>query len=97
VFDPNPPFSTVDPAAGCSCTRNFSFEPADCRLTVEAVPKLLLAMQEAPSFALPYRHLGACYAHMGRLDDAREIVERKIFDHSVGLVAQPTRIEVASN
>jgi adenylate cyclase len=42
----------------------------------EAVPKLLLAIQEDPSFAPPYRYLAACYAHMGRLDDAREIVAR---------------------
>ena len=40
----------------------------------EAVPKLLLAIQEDPSFPLPYRSLAACYAHMGRLDEAREIV-----------------------
>jgi adenylate cyclase len=42
----------------------------------EAVPKLLLAIQEDPIFAQPYRFLAACYAHVGRLDDAREIVER---------------------
>jgi adenylate cyclase len=42
----------------------------------EAVPKLLLAIQEDPSFPPPYRYLAACYAHMGRLDDAREIVTR---------------------
>ena len=42
----------------------------------EAVPKLLLAIQEDPSFPLPYRNLAACYAHMGRLDEAREIVRR---------------------
>jgi tetratricopeptide (TPR) repeat protein len=40
----------------------------------EAVPKLLLAIQEDPSFQYPYRVLAACYAHMGRLDEAREIV-----------------------
>ena len=40
------------------------------------MPKLLLAIQEDPSFPNPYRHLAACYAHMGRLDDAREIVTR---------------------
>jgi tetratricopeptide (TPR) repeat protein len=34
----------------------------------EAVPKLLLAIQEDPSFPQAYRHLAACYAHMGRLD-----------------------------
>jgi hypothetical protein len=42
----------------------------------EAVPKLLLAMQEDPGYPAPYRFLAACYAHTGRLDDAREIVER---------------------
>jgi len=42
----------------------------------EAVPKLLLAIQEDPSFPNPYRVLAACYAHMGRLDDAREVITR---------------------
>jgi adenylate cyclase len=42
----------------------------------EAVPKLLVAIQEDPSSPTPYRILAACYAHMGRLDDAREIVKR---------------------
>jgi TolB-like protein len=42
----------------------------------EAVPKLLLAIQEDPSFPQSYRYLAACYAHMGRLDDAREVVAR---------------------
>jgi adenylate cyclase len=42
----------------------------------EADPKLLLAIQEVPSYPQPYRFLAACYAHMGRLDDAREIVSR---------------------
>jgi len=42
----------------------------------QAIPKLLLAIQEDPSFPNPYRYLAACYAHMGRLNDAREIVER---------------------
>jgi adenylate cyclase len=42
----------------------------------EAVPQLLLAIQEDPAFPAPYRYLAACYAHMGRLDDARETVAR---------------------
>jgi adenylate cyclase len=42
----------------------------------DAVPKLLVGIQEDPSFPFPYRFLAACYAHMGRLDEAREIVER---------------------
>jgi len=42
----------------------------------EAVPNLLLAIQEDPSRPSPYRYLAACYAHMGLLDDAREVVAR---------------------
>jgi adenylate cyclase len=42
----------------------------------EAVPKLLLAIQDDPSYTQPYRYLAACYAHMGRLDEAREVVTR---------------------
>jgi len=40
------------------------------------VPKLLLAIQDDPSFGAPYRYLAACYAHMGRLAEAREAVTR---------------------
>jgi tetratricopeptide (TPR) repeat protein len=42
----------------------------------EAVPQLLLAIQDDPSYPQPYRWLAACYAHMGRLDEAQEIVAR---------------------
>jgi adenylate cyclase len=42
----------------------------------QAVPKLLLAIQEDPSLPVVYRYLAACYAQMGRLDDAREIIAR---------------------
>jgi TolB-like protein len=42
----------------------------------EAAPNLLLAIQEDPSLTVPYRYLAACYAHMGRLPEAREIVAR---------------------
>ena len=31
----------------------------------EALPNLLFAIQEDPTFPEPYRHLAACYAHMG--------------------------------
>ena len=41
----------------------------------EAVPKLLLSIQEDPN-AMAYRILIACYAHMGRLDEAREACNR---------------------
>jgi adenylate cyclase len=42
----------------------------------DAAAKLLLAIQDSPSFTQPYRTLAACYAHMGRLDEARCIVAR---------------------
>ena len=43
----------------------------------EALASLLLATQDLPSdFPDPYRLLVACYAHMGRLDDAREVLQR---------------------
>jgi adenylate cyclase len=42
----------------------------------EAASKLLLAIQDHPSFPPSYRTLAACYAHMGRLDEARAIVAR---------------------
>jgi len=37
---------------------------------------LLLAIQDEPNFPSSYRSLAACYAHMGRLDDARAVVAR---------------------
>ena len=42
----------------------------------ESASKLLLAVQYNPGSPIPYWLLAACYAHMGRLDEAREIVER---------------------
>ncbi len=42
----------------------------------EALPTLLRVIQEDPSHPAPYRFLATCYAHMGRLDDARKIVAR---------------------
>jgi TolB-like protein len=42
----------------------------------QAVPRLLLAIQEDPSLPVPYRYLAACYAHMVRLDEARQLIAR---------------------
>jgi adenylate cyclase len=42
----------------------------------EAALKLLLSIQDHPGFPTAYRTLAACYAHMGRLDEARVIVAR---------------------
>jgi hypothetical protein len=38
----------------------------------EAASMLLLAIQDHPGFPVSYRALAACYAHMGRLDEARD-------------------------
>jgi adenylate cyclase len=42
----------------------------------QAEENLLIAIQEHPSHPFPYRLLAACYAHMGRLEEARDIVNR---------------------
>jgi TolB-like protein/class 3 adenylate cyclase len=42
----------------------------------EAALKLLLAVQDNPGAPGPYRFLAACYAQMGRLDEARAIIGR---------------------
>jgi adenylate cyclase len=42
----------------------------------EAASKLLLSIQDHPGFPAPYRFLAACYAHIGRLDEARKILTR---------------------
>ncbi len=41
-----------------------------------AVANLQASIQERPGYVMTHRFLAACYAQMGRLDDAREIVER---------------------
>jgi adenylate cyclase len=42
----------------------------------EAASKLLLCIQGNPGAPTAYRTLAACYAHMGRLDEARAIIAR---------------------
>jgi adenylate cyclase len=42
----------------------------------EAAAKLLLSIQDHPGSPPAYRYLAACYAHMGRLDEARAIAAR---------------------
>ena len=42
----------------------------------EAASRLLLAVQDNPGHPGTYRCLAACYAHMGRLDEAHDIVTR---------------------
>ncbi len=40
-----------------------------------AAGKLATAIQQSPSYLTPYHFLAACYAHMGRLVEAREVIE----------------------
>jgi len=42
----------------------------------EALPKLLIGIQDDPNHPTAYRFLAACYAHMGRLSEARDIIKR---------------------
>ena len=42
----------------------------------QAAPHLRLAIEEDPTDPMIYRFLAACYAHMGRLGDAREVIGR---------------------
>src|SRR5215471_235112 len=42
----------------------------------EAAAKLVASLEQMPTFAVTYRFLASCYAHMGRLEEAREIVTR---------------------
>jgi TolB-like protein/tetratricopeptide (TPR) repeat protein len=42
----------------------------------EAVARLRMAVEQLPTFALPYQFLASCLAHMGRLDEARDIVSQ---------------------
>jgi tetratricopeptide (TPR) repeat protein len=42
----------------------------------EAIAMMLTALEQLPGHAGIYRYLASCYAHAGRLDDARGIVSR---------------------
>ena len=42
----------------------------------DAASNLLVAIQEFPHGTVAHRYLASCYAHLGRLDDAHEIVGR---------------------
>jgi adenylate cyclase len=67
-LSPRARIGTALAAMGCAYLVSRRFE--------EAVRTLLLAIQEDPNYPMPYRLLAACYAHMGRLDEAQEVVNR---------------------
>jgi tetratricopeptide (TPR) repeat protein len=55
----------------------------------EAASKLLQHIQENPGFPGSYRTLAACYAHMGRLDEARATIARLRVITKRSAVSQP--------
>jgi len=67
--------SPRDPTRGRSLTGIGIAQFLDQRYE-EAAAALLASLQEFPTYAPTYRFLASCYAHMGRLDEAREIIER---------------------
>ena len=56
----------------------------------EACPLLLESLQQLPSYVTTYRFLAACYAHLGRLYEAREIIERL---RAINPVVVPSAVE----
>ena len=42
----------------------------------EALAVLRVSLEEVPIFTPTYRSLAACYAHMGRPEEARSIIKR---------------------
>ena len=55
----------------------------------DAAATLLVSLEELPTHATPHRFLASCYAHMGRFDEAREIVKRL---HTITPVVVPSLI-----
>jgi len=47
-----------------------------CRRFDQALPKLLIASQEDPSHPQTLRYLAACYAQLGRVAEARDVVKQ---------------------
>jgi adenylate cyclase len=43
---------------------------------IDAAEKLALSVRAYSGWPAPYRALAACYAHMGRLNDARAVIEQ---------------------
>jgi adenylate cyclase len=56
------------------------------RRFIQAAEKLALSVRAYSGWPQPYRALAACYVHMGRLDDARAVIEQL---RSVGPVMSP--------
>jgi adenylate cyclase len=56
--------------SGIGCAHFFA------RRFEDAIVKLAASIEELPSYTMTYRFLASAHAHVGRLDKAREVVER---------------------
>jgi adenylate cyclase len=66
----NPRVARANPLMGIGVAHFFA------RRFEEAKAALVQSLQEKPHWVPSYRFLAACYAHMGRLDEAKETVKR---------------------
>jgi adenylate cyclase len=66
----NPREQQANPFMGIGVAHFFA------RRLEEARAALLRSLQEKPNWVPTYRFLASCFAHMGRLDEAREMVRR---------------------
>jgi adenylate cyclase len=66
----NPRVARANPLIGIGVAHFFTRRFEEARAT------LLQALQEKPNWVPIYRFLAACYAHMGRLDEAKETVKQ---------------------
>jgi adenylate cyclase len=66
----NPREQRANPFMGIGVAHFFARRFEEARVT------LLRSLQEKPNWVPTHRFLASCYAHMGRLDEAQETVER---------------------
>jgi adenylate cyclase len=64
------PRNRTSPGPGLGAAYFFS------RRFDDAAAILAASLEQAPTFAMTYRLLASCYAHMSRLDEAREVIRR---------------------
>jgi adenylate cyclase len=66
----NPREQRANPLMGIGVALFFAGRLEEARAT------LLRSLQEKPNWVPTYRFLASCYAHMGRFDEAREVVRQ---------------------
>ena len=65
----------------------------------DAAATLRVALEALPSFTPTYRTLASCYAHLGRVDEAREIIHRlrlltPVLTPTIRLFREPRHLEL---